>query len=95
MLGKHDAVDMDLLRSIHSIISQISEVVFHCQIANGFTEDYMEGIQPTWFSISYQAILGYRTIRALDVHSVLPEINFDRVFDLCNTMVQRYRLPGR
>ncbi|CAI6313814.1 unnamed protein product [Periconia digitata] len=95
LLGKNEDVGVDVLRSIHSTLEQMNEVVQHCRVVNGFTEDYMEGLQPTWFSIAYHALRGYHKIRTLDTQSVLPAIELKVGMEYLPTMSKRYRLPGK
>lgn len=82
------------MRSIHSYVLQILEAVGQCRIWHGFTANYLDGIQPTWVSIPYQAIGAYKGIRAADVDRILPEIDTTICLEVLQTMAPHYKLAG-
>ncbi|KAF2643609.1 hypothetical protein P280DRAFT_547732 [Massarina eburnea CBS 473.64] len=91
---KHNSMDDETLQRLHSIITQICDVLGQCRLINGFTENYMEGIQPTWFSIPFQVLRAAKMIKERDVERKMPDVDLTMCFELLSSMEKRYKLAA-
>ncbi|KAF1957216.1 hypothetical protein CC80DRAFT_547934 [Byssothecium circinans] len=92
---KHDSMDNDTLRLMHSIVTQIRDVIGHCRLMSGFTKNYMEGKPPTWFTLPLVLLVAARKIKTLDSENQLPNIDFSPCYELLKIMAPRYKLAGK
>lgn len=77
---------------MYSYIEQMSGAIGQCRVFHGFTENYLDGIQPSWCSIPYQAIQTYRQLKSADVHGTLPAINENEFLEVLQMTAPRYKL---
>lgn len=87
-LDEHNrTVILDYVESLRLVFSR-------CRTVNGFTENYYEGIQPSWISVAFQAVMAYKL-----VHTAYPEFRTDMdtsVFmELLSALAERYKLAER
>lgn len=82
------------MKLLHSGIEQIGGIFSRYRIFHGFTENYLEGVQPTCSSISYQAIRTYKIIRSVDDQHTLRDIDLSICLEALQMMAPRYKLAG-
>lgn len=94
LASKLAALDPDTMRSLHSHIDQLREVISLCRSYHGFEEDYLDNVQPTWCSLPYHAIRAYRLVEEADTQGVLPRINITLFVEILQSMAPKYRVAG-
>lgn len=63
-------------------------------MVNGFTENYLEGIPPSWISVGFQALSTYKHLQATDTEYDIPEIDLSTFVRLLESMKPRYMIAG-
>lgn len=88
-------IDTQIMRSLHAYVDQLRVIISRCRNFNGFQDDYLNGVQPTWCSVPYQALWAYRLVEQADTERSLPSIDMTLFVELLQTMAPNYQLAGK
>jgi hypothetical protein len=83
------------MRSLHAYVDQLRVIISRCRNLNGFQDDYLNGVQPSWCSVPYQALWAYRLVEQADTERSLPSIDMTLFVELLQTMAPNYQLAGK
>ncbi|KAL5372926.1 hypothetical protein DPSP01_013094 [Paraphaeosphaeria sporulosa] len=94
-IAAQGTLDPATMRSLHSYVDQLHDVISRCRTFHGFEENYLDGIQPTWCSLPYHAIRASRLIEEADTQGDLPSINMTLFVEVLQTMALKYKVAER
>lgn len=95
LAAKQGTLDQENLRFLHFYVEQLSEVIIKCRTVCGFRDNYLEGIQPTWCSLPFDALRAYKMIQDADIEQTLPKINMVYFKETLQIQAPKYRLAGK
>jgi hypothetical protein len=94
VVEKQGHLEPAIMRSMYSFVEKLQNVCYQCRVFNGFTENYLDGIQPTWCSLPYLALYAYKMITTADTQRTLPEIDTTITEEALRIMAPRWKLAG-